>query len=150
MTNKRDKLAALRLMRKLLRKHGFADDYRHRSISRLRRCFHRNWAARRSCHEQASQQSDRKFARSGSTTRAKAARIQDGAICTTFLLNACGDLQFVQRQPPPHDGQHAPLATGDRDGRMAFGNRERRLNLRKAITTRSGCSANLTSPCGVL
>lgn len=46
VTSKRDKWAALRLMRKLLRKQGVTREDRHRSISRLRRCFQRNRAVR--------------------------------------------------------------------------------------------------------
>jgi len=100
---RRDAVAARKLMRKLLRKQGIAPttwvpdkcpaygaalrDLRHDGIPHL-------WAA--------AKQPGRELARSGSTTRVEATRIQIGRLGTAVPVDSCRHLQHIQCLPSPH------------------------------------------------
>ena len=89
----RDKVAALRLLRKLLRHQGFVPTVivtdRLRSYgAALRLGFARARTAR--------QQPRGELASAGSTTRTKDARLQISQICSALRFGPCGRLQHVQ------------------------------------------------------
>src|SRR6201981_4105524 len=91
---RRDQAAALRLLRKLLRRQGFVptvvvtDKLRSYGAALREIGFSR---ARTAC-----QQPRGELASAGSKTRTKDARLQIGQICSALRFCSCGGLQHIQ------------------------------------------------------
>ena len=100
---RRDTRAALRLMRKLLKKQGFAPKLLVTDKLRSYACAFRH--LRLTCpHQQGlrQEQSGRELASSGPTTRAQDAAVQVGWICPALPQHSrCGP-QHLQPATPPH------------------------------------------------
>jgi hypothetical protein len=105
---RRDKRAALRLMRKLVKKQGFTPKllttdklgsygaaFRHLQLT----CRHEQGLRKK--------QSRRKFPSSGATTRAQDATVQVSSICPALPQHPCRRPQHVQPSTPPHLSVHA-------------------------------------------
>ena len=106
---RRDKAAALKLMRKLLKKQGFAPDVLVTDKSSLvRRGKVRNGIVGSARARVAKEQSGREFASTDLTTRAKDAAFQIGRISTTILVCSRRHPKHVQRPAPSHIPPHAP------------------------------------------
>jgi transposase-like protein len=91
----RDKAAALRLLRKLLRRQGFVPTVivtdKLRSYGAALREI--GWIARA---RTARQQSSGEFSSAASTTRTKDARFQINQVGSAFCFRPCGRLQHIQ------------------------------------------------------
>jgi transposase-like protein len=144
---KRDKRAAQKLMRKLLKKQGMAPD-----VWVTDKCPGLRSGASRAAPEQGSsspaqarQQPGGKLARPGETTRTEAARLQVARISPAVLVDARGHLQHLHRSPSPRLSSHASAlpSRGVRNvaqcGRPGF---VRRSGTHFIAATR----ANVTSP----
>ena len=99
---RRDKAAALKLMRKLLKKQGFAPDVlvtdKLRSYGAAKSAMDCRLGTSKGCEEQ----SGREFASTDSTTRAKDAAFQIARISPTISVCSRRRPQHVQRPAPSH------------------------------------------------
>ncbi len=119
---KRDTRAVRKLMRKLLKRQGMVPEEWVGQEPGLWRCASRAQASQgASDSEQAGGQPSGEFARSGTTTRAKAARVQVTEVCPAVLVPPCGHLQRLHRSPSSHLGSHLPAAQGGGVGDVARG-----------------------------
>ena len=104
---KRDKAAAVRLMRKLLKKRGYAPDVLVTDKLRSYACARRelNLSAR---HDQgpAQEQPRRKLALGGATTRAQDAALQVRRISAALPVRSFHRSQHLQSPAPSHLTQH--------------------------------------------
>jgi transposase-like protein len=99
---RRDTRSALRLMRKLLKKQGFAPKLLvpTNCAPTLRRCAVSVWPVRMSRGPQEQQGGE--FASGSATTRAQAAAVQVASICPALCQHErCGS-QHLQPATPPH------------------------------------------------
>jgi putative transposase len=132
--SKRNKHAALKLMRKLLKKYAFVperlvtDDLpsygaaaRALGLERL----HERWKNNRA----------REFASADPTTGAQDATFQERSLCAEIPLNPRRRLQHLQRPTPSYISSIAPRATRRGDDHVARGRRGR-LKFRTAIPLR--------------
>ena len=93
----RDKAAALRLLRKLLRRQGFVPTVIVTDkLSILRSGASRNWLLWIARARTACQQSSGEFSSAASTTRTKDARLQINQVGSAFCFRPCGRLQHIQ------------------------------------------------------
>ena len=119
---RRDKAAAVKLMRKLLKKQGFAPDVlvtdKLRSYGAAK--SEMGLSAR---HEQGlrKKQSGREFASADSTTRAEDAAFQIARISPTVPVRSRRRPQHVQRPTPSHVSSITPCAPRRGDEHMARG-----------------------------
>jgi len=147
---RRDKTAAVKLMRKLLKKHGFAPDV-------LVTDQLRSYAAAKSelrltaRHEQGLRRNNRgrEFAPAGSSPRAEDAAVQIARISTTVPVRSCRSPERVQRPTPSRFPQHAPRSQRRSVSELAGGNC--RLNKSRALRFSFGRSqVHVTTPFGAL
>jgi putative transposase len=106
---RRDRAAALRLMRKLLRKHGYAPDVlvtESPGLLRLRKASAWNESAPPA--EPAQQQQGRELAPGGSTTRRKMQRFKSPASAQRFLSAHAAVHKHLQRPRSPDLPPNAP------------------------------------------
>jgi transposase-like protein len=93
----RDKAAALRLLRKLLRRQGFVPTV---IVTDKLRSYgaapSRNWLLWIARARTACQQSSGEFSSAASTTRTKDARFQINQVGSAFCFRPCGRLQHIQ------------------------------------------------------
>ena len=125
---RRDKAAAMKLMRKLLKKQGFAPDVLVTDKLRsVRRGKVRNGIVGSARARVAKEQSGREFASTDSTTRAEDAAFQIARISPTLLVCSRRRPKHVQRPAPSHIPPHAPRLP--RRSVPDVGSRHRGLNL---------------------
>ena len=107
---KRDKAAAAKLMRKLLKKQGMAPSEwvtdKYRVYSSVLRDL--GTARRGPSDGKAPQQPSRKFTRPSPATRAKDAKIQVARLGATVPLDARRNLQHLHRSSSPHQRSDPP------------------------------------------
>ena len=106
---RRDKTAAVKLMRKLLKKHGFARDVL--VTDKLRSYAAANSELRLTArHEQGLRRNNRaeNSHPAGSSTRAEDAAVQIARISTTVPVRSCRRPERVQRPTPSRFPQYAP------------------------------------------
>ena len=108
--SKRDKAAARKLMRKLLKKYAAVPDEwvtdRYASYGAAWRDLGPTTSGPH--FSQAHEQPGRKFACSGATTRVEAARLQVAGFGAALLVHACRHLQYFHYSPSPHVRPNAP------------------------------------------
>ena len=104
--SKRDKDAALRLMRKLLKHQGLVPTSIVTDRYRVYDAALRDLGLSSIPSGQATEQSGGKFARPHPTTRAKDAELSIRRIGTTFPFQPLSQLQHIQRQPSSDHRQH--------------------------------------------
>ena len=122
----RGKTAAVKLMRKLMKKQGFVPDVR--VTDRLRSYGAAKAELKLTArHEQRakSEQSRREFAPAGPATRAQDAAFQIAGISPALLVCSRSRLQQLQPSAPPRIPQHAPHYP--RGGVPDVASRDRRL-----------------------
>ena len=110
---KRNKRAALKLMRKLLKKYGFLPEtlgHRRFAILPCRRA--RTWDRPSALHRPMAKQPGREFASTDPATRTQDARFQERRVSAKISLNPRPDLQHIQPPTPPHLSQNAPNLPG--------------------------------------
>ena len=138
--SRRNKHAALKLMRKLLKKYAFVperlvtDDLRSydaaaRALGLSRLHERGRWKNNRG----------RKFAPADPTAGAQDARFQERSLCAEIPFNPRRRLQHLQRPTPSHISSIASRATRRGDDHVARGRRGR-LKFRTAIPLRVGAS----------
>ena len=123
--SKRNKHAALKLMRKLLKKYAFAPE--RLVTDDLRSC---GAAARdlgiehlHECGRAIEEQSGREFASADSMARAQDATFQERWLCAEIPLNPRRRLQYFQRPTPSHVSSITPRATRCGDEHVARSSR---------------------------
>ena len=126
---RRNRAAALKLMRKLLKKFCFVpeavvtDDLRsYRAAARDLGVGHLQ-----SPYRPMAKQSGGEFTSTDPTTRAQDARIQECPICPKISLKPCSHIQHVQRPAPSDIGLHAPSFSYIGHDRLARRSGRRRL-----------------------
>ena len=124
--SKRDKHAALKLMRKLLKKYGFVPDrldHRRPAIECRRRP--RPWDREASRTRSVAQQPSGELASADPTTGTQDAGLQEPRIGPTISLNPCSRLQHLQRPTSSDISVDAPRLPRRGDGHLARGGRLR-------------------------
>ena len=96
VTKRRNKAAALKFLKKLMKRHGKAPKDRHRSLRFLQGCAQRNGCSRKTTDGQVAQQPRREFAPAVSTTRTRDAAFQAHAKSTEIRLRPFLRLQPLQ------------------------------------------------------
>ena len=142
---RRNKRAALKLMRKLLKKYGFVPDKLVTDDLRSYDAAARDLGiANRHRARSMAQQSSREFASTDPTTRTQDARFQERRVSAKISLNPRSDLQHLQRPTPSHLSKNAPSLPGIGDADMA---RSRRRGVISATRNFSHqISNNVTKP----
>jgi len=117
--SRRDSRAALRLMRKLLRKHGFVPKLL--VTDKLRSYGSAFRRLQLTCpHDQGPQkQSRREFASACTATRTQDAAVQIGSICSALPQHACCGPQHLQSSTPSRLAINAADLSSRSGGRMA-------------------------------
>ena len=105
---RRDKAAAVKLMRKLLKKQGFAPDVGDRQAALLRCGKGRNRIVGSPRTGRTQEQSGREFASTDTTTRAQDATLQIAGISPALPVDSRRGLQHLQRPAPSHFPRHTP------------------------------------------
>ena len=108
--SRRNKAAARRLMRKLLKKYAMVpDEWVTDRYACLWRGLERSGPDHVRPHfSQAHEQPGRKFACAGATTRVETARLQVAGFGAAVLVHACRHLQLFHHSPSPHLRPNAP------------------------------------------
>jgi putative transposase len=135
--SKRNKYAALKLMRKLLKKYAFVPERLVTDDLRSYSAAGRDLGIERR-HERGEEQSSREFASADATAGAQDAAVQESGFSQRFLSThaAVYNIFNVQR----HLGPNAPHASRRGDGHLANGGRSGLTTL-QAPTLRARCTA---------
>ena len=118
--SKRNKHAALKLMRKLLRKYTFVPERLVTDDLRSYRAAVRVLGIERR-HERGRWMNDRarEFASADAVAGAQDAAVQERGLSAEIPVNACRRLQHLQRPTSSHFSPNAPRASRCGDGHMA-------------------------------
>ena len=119
---RRNKTAALKLMRKLLKKYGFAPENLVTDDLRSYHAAARDLRDRTSAsHRPMAKQQSGEFSPTNPTTRTQDARFQERWFSTKISLLSRSNPQHVQRSTPSHFSKDAPSFSRLGHGHMAFG-----------------------------
>ena len=105
---RRDKAAAVKLMRKLLKKQGFAPDVIVTESCAPTARQRRRWIVYSPRAGLAQEQPGRKIASADVTARAQDAALQNARISPAFPVDSRRHFQHLQRPAPSHIPPHTP------------------------------------------
>ena len=119
VTARRDKAAALKLLKRIMKKYGQPRQHRHRRASGLFRSDERDWRRRSARGRWPAQQSGGEFAPAVSTTRAGDAALSKSEDAAEVQLSSCPGAQPIQSGAASRHPADLQAETLDRIGGVA-------------------------------